>query len=110
MWKKKKGLTLTQLQEWEAYNRLDPIGNWRDDFNFASLSTLITNIAIRWGAKKGESPKLVTVSDFMPNWLGEEEPVIKQSPQEMKEALLRLAKGQKKRLGNQPKVKTLPKK
>lgn len=105
MSKHKKGLTIRQLQEWEAMDKMDPIGKWRDDLNFASLSTLITNIAIRWGAKKGENPKLVTISDFMPNWLGEEKPEKVQSVEEMKSVILSLVNTQNKKVGNQPKRK-----
>jgi hypothetical protein len=55
-----------QLSEWEAYDRLDPIGTWRDDFRMAYLSSLITNLTISVHGKKGA--KTTNPIDFLPDW------------------------------------------
>ena len=63
-----KQLTSSQVSEWEAYDRLDPIGKWRDELGFASLSSLIVNIVRTIYAKKGTTPKDSTPTDFMMKW------------------------------------------
>lgn len=83
-------LTSAQLSEWEAYDRLDPIGKWRDDYSFAVLNALIVNIVNKlYGKGKG---KQYTPNDFMPNWSGEKKSVRTQSVEEMKQSLLNIAK------------------
>lgn len=59
------------MQEWEAFNRIQPIGRQRDDFYFAYLMASIHNIAIAIHAKKGT--KQFEIKEFLPNWLGEQE-------------------------------------
>ena len=54
------------MSEWEAYDRLDPIGTWRDDFRMAYLSSLITNLTISVHGKKGA--KATNPIDFLPEW------------------------------------------
>jgi len=100
----RKGLTLNQLIEWEAYDRLDPIGTWRDDFRIAALDTIVTNLAIDIHGKKGSKHK--EISDFMPDWSGEGKVKKMQSVEEMKEFLLGFAKKQNKRIGIQSKKVT----
>jgi hypothetical protein len=70
---------------------LDPIGEVRGDFRMAELASLITNIAIKWAAGK-KSSKLTEIIDFMPQWDGvAEKPIVKQSSEELKKALLEIA-------------------
>jgi len=64
-------LTSRQLSEWEAYDKIDPIGSWRDDFRIAKLESLLTNIVQQLYAKKGSAPTITTPLDFMPDWSGE---------------------------------------
>ena len=59
-------LTARQLAEWEAYNRVDPIGTERDDFRMAFLAMTITNVAI--GALGSKGAKMAKLEDFMPIW------------------------------------------
>lgn len=59
-------LTLDQLLEWEAYDRLDPIGEVRGDYRMAYLSMIITNIARRVHGKEGTT--MAGILDFMPEW------------------------------------------
>jgi len=91
-------LTGPQITEWEAYDKIDPIGKWRDDFRGAKLESLVVNIVQQLYAKKGVKPIITTALDFMPDWLGEkrEEPK-QQSVEEMKQVLLSLAAYQNKK-------------
>jgi len=63
-------LTSTQLSEWEAFNQLEPIGEWRSDFRASFLATVVTNIAKSVWGKKGA--KMSKVDDFLFKW-GEQE-------------------------------------
>lgn len=94
-------LTLEQLLEWEAYDKLDPVGTWRDDFRMAYLASLIQNIVLSLYPKKGVKPQLTTPTDFMPIWDEELRKIKstpkKQSVEEMKSLLLALAKSQNKK-------------
>lgn len=85
------------MSEWEAYDRMDPIGTWREDFRMAYLSSLITNLTISVHGKKGA--KQTTIMDFMPKWdsLGDEKEVKVQSVEDMKKALLEIAGAQNKK-------------
>jgi hypothetical protein len=91
-------ITSSQLSEWEAYDKIDPIGKWRDEYSFAVLDSLIVNIVSRLYAKKGHTPKEVLPTEFMPNWSGEKKIARRQSVEEMKQALLSLAKSVNKRV------------
>jgi hypothetical protein len=103
-------LTLKQLQEWEAYDVIDPVGKWRDEFQIASLSSLIVNIVNQLYHKEGETPKVVSTIDFLPDWSGERkiEPK-KQSIEEMKRILLGIARGQNKMIERKRKVGVIQK-
>ena len=96
---------MKQLQEWEAYDVIDPVGKWRDEFQIASLSSLIVNIVNQLYHKEGETPKVVSAIDFLPDWSGERkiEPK-KQSVEEMKRVLLGIARGQNKMIERKRKV------
>jgi hypothetical protein len=95
-------LTSEQLSEWEAFDRLDPIGKWRDEFNFAVLDSLIVNIVSRLYSKKGHTPREVSPTEFMPNWSGEKKIAKRQSVEDMKAALLSIAKSVNKKIEGQP--------
>lgn len=62
-------MTSAQLSEWEAYDRLEPIGEGRADFRMAYTVSAITNIARAIWGKKGSV--MSSPDDFMPKW-GEE--------------------------------------
>ena len=101
-------LTSRQISEWEAYDKIDPIGTWRDDFRLAKIESLITNIVQQLYAKKGHTPKLTNPLDFMIDWAGERKPVVKQqSVEAMKQALRSIANSQNKKVErlNKPPVK-----
>ncbi len=85
-------MTSEQLAEWEAYNRLEPIGDERIEFSLAMISSVLTNIAIAALGKPGA--KQTTPLDFLPKWDAKEETkpkTKKQSVEEMKEILKTIA-------------------
>jgi len=97
-------LTSIQLSEWEAYDRLDPIGTWRDDFRMALLASIITNVAMGMAGVKGKMTKPL---DFMPNWSGEEvdDTMTAQSPDDILNAFKKIISVQNKnKKGIQPKT------
>jgi hypothetical protein len=82
-------LTSEQISEWEAYDRLDPIGTYREDFRMAVIASQMTNLMIQAHGKKGS--KLTDTADFMPKW-GEDTTTPKvQSMEEIKKALMSIA-------------------
>jgi hypothetical protein len=98
-------LTLSQLQEWEAYDQLDPIGTWRDDFRMAKTIAAMQNIVIGLYSKKGTKPKLVSAYDEMPRWDEEQVETVQRQPWEsMKEFFLGFAKRQNKRVDLEEKL------
>jgi hypothetical protein len=91
-------LTSVQLSEWEAYDRLDPLGTWREDFRLAYLCSLVTNLVISTHGKTGAKHTLPT--DFMLDWdLEKKKGVVKQQTvEQMKEVLFEIAKTHNKKL------------
>lgn len=95
-------LTTTQLSEWEAYDRLEPVGRQRDDYRTALLCSVVTNIARAIWHKKGSTLQMTSPADFLPQWAGKEgssdTPPKKQSVEEMKsflQSLVSHSKGKK---------------
>lgn len=86
-------LTSTQLSEWEAYDKIDPIGTWREDFRMAYICSVISNLAISIHGKRGAKGR--TAIDFMPEWDKVETEPVKQSVEEMKAVLLEVFKPKK---------------
>lgn len=85
-------MTAGELAEWEAYDRLDPVGTWRDDYSMASLQALVVNIVSHLYVKKGHQPKTVSPLDFMPDFSGEISEIRKkQELKKMKQQLLIIA-------------------
>lgn len=102
------------MSEWQAYDKLDPIGSWRQDFNTAQLSSLILNIvnALYQDPKKAK-PKDYTPAEFMPIWDAETEAIRKaveerQTPDQMREFLLGIAETQNARIKREERVKAIP--
>jgi hypothetical protein len=95
-------LTSTQVSEWEAYDRIDPIGQWREDHRWASLTAQMTNLLTWAHAKKGSSH---TATDFIPQWDITAPAEIKvQSIEDMKRVFEEIAGYQNKNVGDQPKT------
>lgn len=89
-------LTSRQISEWEAYDRLDPIGTWTENFRLAYLSSLITNLALSIHGDKKKGYKFTSPLDFMINWdiEGNKVEPKKQSVEEMKQMLMSFAETQ----------------
>ena len=84
------------MAEWEVYDRIDPIGKWRDDFRTARFMSFVSNIVSALFPPKGGKPKEVLPLDFMPDWTGDKEiEVKKQSPEEIKQIFMGIASQQK---------------
>ena len=96
-------LTAKQLAEWEAYNNIDPVGEWRNDFKFSYMASIISNLMIQAYGKKGS--EMTKINDFLLQWDKEEEGPKKQSVEEMKRVLLGLAASQNKKTEQSPPVK-----
>jgi len=101
-------LTAYQLAEWEAYDRIDPIGTWRDDFRMAYLSTMMANLTIQVHGKKGA--KLLVPMDFMPEWDEQKKTmqIKKQTMEEMKAFALSFAKEHNKQFKVQQNIDNQP--
>lgn len=87
-------LTSNQLSEWEAYDRLDPIGSWREDYRMASIESTLINIHNAANVSEGAKMEATTASDFLPIWDTEQRAKIvekrrrTQSIEEMKQAMM----------------------
>jgi hypothetical protein len=92
-------LSAAQIVEWEAYDRIDPIGSWRQDFNFAKIECLITNVVNALYHEEGVEPVMKNPTDFMIKWgqeIEEPEPQ-QQSISDMKETLKTIFSGSKRK-------------
>ncbi len=100
-------MTSEELSEWMAYDRLDPVGEFRGDIRAGIISSVVANIARQAFGKKGT--KKTQPMDFMPDWDGNIESQRKkpQSVDEMKGTLRQIAdifkKGDKKEEQHQKK-------
>jgi hypothetical protein len=98
-------LTGYELAEWEAYDKLDPIGTWRDDFRSAKLESLMLNIVNQLYAKKGSKPVITTPLEFMPDWAGDRvQDVKKQTTEDMLAVFKQIAGGQKNKMEKDKKL------
>lgn len=79
------------MDEWEAFNRLQPIGQRRNDVYFSILMSTLFNIAHAFSGSK--QAKQFKAEDFVPNWMGsEEEDVDVMSPDQIKNFFIEFAK------------------
>jgi len=87
-------MTSEQYSEWQAYNRLEPIGDYRRDLGIALLTSTFYNFAQSFGSK--EKRINAKPQDFMP-WMDQEDVGKKQSEEqsveEMKAAMMAFASG-----------------
>lgn len=67
------GLTSSQITEWQAFDRIYPIGEDRADYRISYLSSLITNLFIQVYGKKGAKLTLPSEYDFKWGGVPEEE-------------------------------------
>lgn len=94
-----------QLVEWEAFNAIDPIGSYKQDFQFAQLCTLVFEVAQAFSSSS--KTRTTKILDFMPWWFLQylekpskgEKPAPRQSVEEMKKVLLDIVSRSKKKKG-----------
>lgn len=79
-----------ELTLWRAFDRMEPIGDWRHDLGYGVIASTIAN-ANRSKDHKGYAPL-----DFMPL---SEKPKPKSLAQQIREALRKLPGGKSKRKG-----------
>lgn len=102
-------LTSEQVSEWIAYERIDPVGEWRSDARNSQLIATIYNLFLARFGKKGTKSK--TPADFMPKWDSEQDQneVNYQDVDEMKSQIQAAAnifgKGKKRRSKNKKRNK-----
>ena len=85
------------MQEWEAIDKLDPIGRWREEFGIAQLASVVTNLALSIHGEKGV--KMTVPIDFMPDWSGDRrEETPQQSVEDMKKIFMEIADAQNKKV------------
>ena len=102
-------MTSIQLTEWQAYDRLEPIGEERGDFRMAFQCSLITNMIRKIYGTKG--CKMTVPSDFMLEWDKDPDEELvpeKQSVEQMKEVMFGIAGRQNKRIQREQKLNTRP--
>ena len=102
-------LTSYEISEWEAFDRIEPIGIWKDDYRLAYLSSLLTNLTISTHGKKGA--KFTNSIDFMIDWDVTKEKDIeapRQSVEDMKAILQGIAKSVNKNNARQEDLKNRP--
>lgn len=91
-------LSLEELQEWEAFDSLEPVGRLEErmEYMFGMVCAVITNNIAAIFGKKGSNQTTVTPADFIPKWgvFPEEVKKEKQTVEEMKQILLSMAKVQ----------------
>ena len=88
-----RALTSRQISEWQAYSQLEPIEDWRQDYPFALICSVVVNLFLSvWGPSGG---KMTSPRDFLPDWTGERPEQgsadRRQSVEEMKAILYGLA-------------------
>ena len=92
-------LTAEQITEWEAFNRIQPIGARRFDVYFSHFMTTLHNIAI--GFSGNTNAKQFKADDFAPNWTGIIEEEKGMSVEEQKQFWIDFAALQNKRVREQ---------
>jgi hypothetical protein len=89
-------LSAKQITEWEAFNRIQPIGSRRFDYYFAYLMTTLHNIAIGFSGDK--HAKHFKFEDFVPDWAGIKEDTSEMSPEEIKQFWIAFAEEHNKKV------------
>ena len=97
------------MAEWEAYDRIDPVGDGRTDLHFAVLMSQITNLFIGAYGKKGA--KLAKPEDYVIDWTGgeQEKDKVQQSVDDLKAFMLGFAKKHNEKLKKSENHKRLKK-
>lgn len=95
-------LTASQLAEWEAFYRLEPTEDLKDDIRFGLGMSTLANLLLKAHFKGG---KEFSAEDFLINWeegktLKQEEKEKPQTVESIKDVLMQMAKEQNKKTGN----------
>jgi hypothetical protein len=101
-------LTAEQIEEWAAYDKIDPIGGFRQDYESAAIQSTVQTLALAIFSKRGVRPEFTTYQDFMPRWGEKDTGTQVQSVEEMKDVLMALAASQKKRTRTKPNNNSKP--
>lgn len=101
-------LSASEIAEWEAFYRLEPAPDWKDDVRNSQAVSTIGNLLIRAYFKEGS--ELLDSKDFLIDWeegktLTQKDKEKRQSVEEMKNYLLQFAEAQNKRVGDADSVK-----
>ena len=101
-------LTASEIAEWEAFYRLEPAPDWKDDYRYSQGVATIANLLILANFKKGT--ELYDETDFLIDW--EEGKTLKQKNKEkpqsvsdIKDYLLQFESAHNKRVGNTSGIK-----
>jgi len=98
-------LTAGQIAEWEVYDTIDPIGDFRIEMTLAQGLSFMANLLIKAHFKSGS--KLTEPVDFLVDWTGEigEDKQKKQSADDMKNFLTQFAKDQNQKVAEKERKK-----
>ena len=93
-------LSSKQVAEWAAFDRLEPIGDYRMDYMIGQLTSLVHNLSQQIYVKR-EERQLLNAEDFIP-WFDKKDREQKKdnvarSPEEIKRLFKALAKRSSKR-------------
>ncbi len=88
------------MAEWEEYNRLEPLGSYKQDYHFAHLCHLLVELV--QAAMGADKRRKTRVMDFMPHWFNQYErlqavAVQRQPWQEIKAKLMLMVDIQKRK-------------
>ena len=92
-------LSNTQLMEWRAFDAMEPIGEYRNDYMMGQLTALVYNLAQSIHGKKNSVNEPLRTEDFIP-WLKtskeitEEQPRGLSTPEDIKALFMALKKQQ----------------
>lgn len=84
------------MSEWEAFNRIQPIGKRRLDVYFSQFMVTIHNIALGFSGAK--NAKKFKVEEFIPNWSGIKESEPDMTPEQIKQFWIAFAEKQNKKV------------
>lgn len=104
-------LTSKQISEWQAYDKIDPIGTWREDLRFAKIMSFLENIVNALYGDINSSNKKSVPLDFMPKWDVEDGETVdtnKVNPEDLANALKSWARSHNRRIRKQTELRNDP--
>ena len=91
------------MNEWEAFNRIQPIGARRYDVYFSHLMVTLHNIAIGFSGNK--TAKQFKIEEFVPNWTGLEDQEPEMTPEQIKQFWIEFAEEHNKQVSQRQTTK-----